>query len=177
VRTPDPAVWSSRTLDHGACAQGGPGARAVGRGRRNRHCCVHGGAAAQASGNPHGLGRSNLFTLIDVYLLRNLAAAVSPVALALQFGISERTFHRIFADRGTTFERHALRRRVERFRDLLMESRLRDSSIAKLALECGFADAAHASRTFKQAFGATPRDYRSGAALRGHGLGRTPALR
>jgi AraC family transcriptional regulator, positive regulator of tynA and feaB len=131
----------------------------------------------QASGNPHGLGRANLFMLIDVYLRRNLAAAVSPVAFALQFGISERTFHRIFADRGTTFERHALRRRVERFRDLLTEPRLRDSSIAKLALECGFADAAHASRTFKQAFGATPRDYRSGAALIGHGMGRAPALR
>ena len=120
-----------------------------------------------ASGIAHGLSRSDLFPLIDVELRRNVAGPSSPVALAAQFGVSERTFHRVFADRGTTFERHALRRRVERFRALLSQPRLSNLPIAKLALECGFADAAHASRTFKNAFGATPRDYRAGAAQAG----------
>ena len=115
-----------------------------------------------AAGGAHGLSRSDLFALIDVELGRSLAGASSPAALARQFGISERTLHRVFADRGTTFERHALRRRVERFRALLSQPRLSRLPIATLALECGFADAAHASRTFKGAFGATPRDYRAG---------------
>jgi AraC family transcriptional activator of tynA and feaB len=120
----------------------------------------------QAWGRPHALGRASLFTLIDMHLQRNLAEAMSPVALAVEFGISERTLHRIFADRDTTFERHCLRRRVERFRELLVEPRLFDVQIAALALQCGFADAAHASRTFKHAFGSTPRDYRAGGAVR-----------
>ena len=114
-----------------------------------------------ASGGAHGLSRFDLFALVDVELRRNIATS-SPVALARQFGISERTFHRVFADHGTTFERHALGRRVERFRALLSQPRLSRLPIATLALECGFADAAHASRTFKSSFGATPREYRAG---------------
>jgi AraC-like DNA-binding protein len=120
----------------------------------------------QAMGRPHELGRASLFLLIDIHLRRNLAQSVTPMALAKQFGISERTFHRIFADRNTTFERHALRRRVERFHQLLTATRLLDVPIAALAQQCGFADAAHASRTFKSAFGSTPRDYRADAAAR-----------
>jgi AraC family transcriptional regulator, positive regulator of tynA and feaB len=111
----------------------------------------------------HDLCRADLFPLIDIHLRRTMAAPSSPVALAAQFGISQRTFHRVFADRGTTFERHVLRRRVERFRALLSQPRLSGVPIARLALECGFADAAHASRTFKGAFAETPRDYRAGA--------------
>ena len=84
-----------------------------------------------------------------------------PLALAAQFGISQRTLHRIFADRGTTFERHVLRRRVERLRALLSQPRLSGVPIARLALDCGFADAAHASRTFRSTFDETPREYRA----------------
>jgi transcriptional regulator GlxA family with amidase domain len=124
------------------------------------------GLLRQAQGRPHALGRASLFTLIDMHLQRNLAEVTSPVALAIAFGISERTLHRVFADRNTTFERHCLCRRVERFRELLVEPRLFDFPIAALALQCGFADAAHASRTFKHAFGSTPRDYRGNATAR-----------
>lgn len=120
----------------------------------------------QARGHPHALGRASLFALIDIHLQRNLAEAISPAALAVAFGISERTLHRVFADRDTTFERHCLRRRVERFRELLIEPRLFDVQITTLALQCGFADAAHASRTFKHVFGSTPRDCRANTTAR-----------
>ncbi len=36
-----------------------------------------------------------------------------------------------------------------------------DVPIARLAHQCGFSDAAHATRTFKDRFGATPRDFRA----------------
>ena len=121
----------------------------------------------QGRGMPHQLNRSQLFTLIDIHLRHDLAAPHWPHTLAVGFGISERTVHRIFSDRGTTFERHILRRRVDRFRALLSQPRLSDVSIAKLAFECGFADAAHASRTFKSAFQQTPRDCRISALLQG----------
>ncbi len=115
----------------------------------------------QGRGSAHELGRARLFRLIDMHLRQNLAARHAAAGLAAGFGVSERTFHRIFSDRGTTFERHVLRRRVKRFRDLLSERRLSHVSIATLALECGFADAAHASRTFRAVFQETPRDYRN----------------
>jgi AraC family transcriptional regulator, positive regulator of tynA and feaB len=114
-----------------------------------------------ASGANHELGRSSLFGLLDIYLKANTAALRSAPVIAREFSISERTLHRIFADRGTTFERHVLHLRVEQFRKLLCHISLSKLSIASLATQCGFADAAHATRTFKAVFGITPRDYRS----------------
>ena len=114
-----------------------------------------------AAGANHELSRLNLLKLIDTYLRANIAAIRPPPALAAEFGISERTFHRIFADRETTFERHVLHLRVELFRNLLRQGSLSDVSITRLALQCGFSDAAHGSRTFKERFGVTPRDFRA----------------
>lgn len=115
-----------------------------------------------AAGDSHRLARPNLFVLIDIYLRANIASLRPAPALAAEFGVSERTFHRVFADRDTTFERHVLHLRVERFRDLLRQAPLPTMSIARLAHQCGFADAAHATRTFKHRFGTTPREFRAG---------------
>ena len=117
-----------------------------------------------AAGASHRLTRPDLFHLIDGHLRTNIGSVRPAPALAAEFGISERTFHRIFADRETTFERHVLHLRVELFRDLLRRKSLTGISIARLAHQCGFADAAHATRTFKIRFGVTPRDYREHGA-------------
>jgi AraC family transcriptional regulator, positive regulator of tynA and feaB len=50
------------------------------------------------------------------------------------------------------------------FKDLLRRDSLAKVSIAALAHQCGFADAAHATRTFKNRYGTTPRDFRTGPA-------------
>jgi AraC-like DNA-binding protein len=47
------------------------------------------------------------------------------------------------------------------FKELLRRNSLADVSIATLAHQCGFADAAHATRTFKSRCGTTPRDFRA----------------
>jgi AraC-like DNA-binding protein len=114
-----------------------------------------------AAGASHELSRPALFGLIDTYLKANIATIRPAPTLAAEFGISERTFHRVFADRATTFERHVLHLRVELFQDLLRQPSLADISIGRLAHQCGFADAAHATRTFKDRFGTTPRDFRA----------------
>lgn len=119
-----------------------------------------------AAGASHELSRPGLFRLIDTYLRANIAAIRPAPTLAAEFGISERTFHRIFADRATTFERHVLHLRVELFKDLLRQASLTNVPIARLAHQCGFADAAHATRTFKNSFGATPRDFRANSPER-----------
>jgi AraC family transcriptional activator of tynA and feaB len=118
-----------------------------------------------ADGASHQLTRSSLFRLLDTYLRANIAALRPAPAIASEFGISERTLHRIFADRGATFERHVLQLRVELFRNLLRQASLSDISIARLAMQCGFADAAHATRSFKNVFGGTPRDFRASGTM------------
>lgn len=115
-----------------------------------------------AGGNEHQLTRSSLFGLVDTYLRANIALIRPAQAIAADFGVSERTFHRMFADRETTFERQVLQLRVELFRQLLAQSSDSAVSIAALAMQCGFADAAHATRTFRNFFGVTPRDFRGG---------------
>jgi AraC family transcriptional activator of tynA and feaB len=115
-----------------------------------------------ATGGHHELTRSRLFGLIDAYLRANIAAIRPAQAVAAEFGVSDRTFHRIFSDHETTFERHVLQLRVALFRDLLRQPSPSDVSIAALAMQCGFADAAHATRTFRSFFGVTPRDFRGG---------------
>ena len=133
----------------------------AGKTGRARHRRLSIGPAASCRRRHHQLTRPGLFGLIDIYLRANIASARSAPALAAEFGISERTFHRIFADRETTFERHVLHLRVELFRNLLRQASLADIPIARLAHQCGFADAAHATRTFKNRFGVTPRDFRA----------------
>jgi AraC-like DNA-binding protein len=119
-----------------------------------------------AAGASHQLSRPDLFRLIDTYLRTNIAAVRPVPVLAAEFGISERTFHRIFADRETTFERHVLHLRVELFKDLLRQPSLATVSIASLAHQCGFADAAHAARAFRNKHGITPRDFRASVPVR-----------
>ena len=117
-----------------------------------------------AGGGHHGLGRGPLFGLIDVHLKANIAAVAAAPVIAAKFGIAERTLHRIFADRDTTFERHVLSLRVRRFRSLLAQASQADVPIAGIAMQCGFADAAHATRTFRNVFGLSPRDFRRQSA-------------
>ena len=113
-----------------------------------------------AAGASHGLGRDALFAPLDAYLRANIVALRPVQAIAAEFAVSERTLHRIFSDRGTTFERHVLQLRVGLFKNLLRQDSLRATSIAALAMQCGFADAAHATRTFRTRFGKTPREFR-----------------
>ena len=115
-----------------------------------------------AAGSHHALARPQLFGLLDAYLKANISGVAAAATIAAKFGISERSFHRIFADRETTFERHLLGIRARLFRNLLRESSLCDVPIAALASQCGFADAAHASRTFRKFYGLTPRQFRAG---------------
>jgi len=114
-----------------------------------------------ANGTGHALSRSSLFALLEAYLKANIAAIRPPGTIAAEFGISERTLHRVFADRDTSFERHVLKLRIELFRKLLGSGSVQGASIAELGMRCGFADAAHATRSFKAAFGMTPREFRS----------------
>jgi AraC family transcriptional activator of tynA and feaB len=107
------------------------------------------------------LARWHLFTLLDAHIRLSLGEPQRPADLAGLFRISERTLHRSFADAHTTFERHLLHRRVERLREMLSQPCWARFSIGRLAIECGFADAAHASRTFRAHFLVTPRDYRA----------------
>ncbi|WP_235926281.1 helix-turn-helix transcriptional regulator [Actinokineospora pegani] len=73
--------------------------------------------------------------------------------------ISRRRLYQLFDDGdGVSGRIRALR--VERAKELLSDPALGARPIGEISKQCGFANAAHFSRTFRKTVGRTPRDYR-----------------
>lgn len=75
-------------------------------------------------------------------------------------GISRRYANFLLAQEGTSLERLLVDRRLERSRILLADPSNRPRTIAEIAMASGFDSASHFSRSFKEAYGLTARDYR-----------------
>lgn len=84
---------------------------------------------------------------------------LSPATVAQLFAISVRTLHRLFEAEGQSFARYLQSERLSRARALI-ERDAPTSSLTQIALDCGFSDASHFSRSYRAAFGETPRDTR-----------------
>lgn len=97
---------------------------------------------------------------IKAYIDGNLAAGLSPQKAATDLGVSTRYLHKIFAESGYTFCQYLHTRRLECSRWKLTDPGSAHVSINDIALELGFYDHAHYSRSFRKAYGITPRAYR-----------------
>jgi AraC family transcriptional activator of tynA and feaB len=104
--------------------------------------------------------RRKLIGRISGHILRNLAdPALTPERIADSLCLSQRQLHRVFRISGWTVERWIWHQRLLRCRQ---ELDLREKTpISQIAFRWGFSDAAHFSRAFRDAFGASPRDYRN----------------
>jgi transcriptional regulator GlxA family with amidase domain len=90
---------------------------------------------------------------------RCLDRAIPIEELAARLGISRRKLERAFhRDLGETPSHFHLRLRLERARDLIRTSAV---SLADIAADCGFADASHLGRRYRELFGQTPAQARS----------------
>ena len=92
------------------------------------------------------------------------ADAMSAASCARAVGISERYLHKLFAQHDLRFSRTVLQRRLAAAHSLLECPAYTSLSIASIAYQCGFKDAAHFSRAFRQRFGESPRQCRERAA-------------
>jgi AraC-like DNA-binding protein len=70
--------------------------------------------------------------------------------------ISVRQVHHVYAAQGTTFRSELMRLRLERARAMLLDQRFRSVPVDQIARRCGFSDARHFRRRFRQHFGASP---------------------
>jgi AraC-like DNA-binding protein len=87
---------------------------------------------------------------------------LNPAALAAQVKVSPRRLQEVFKAQGTTPSDCIWEMRLEYARNLLSAQQNQQDSITTLAYRAGFSDTAHFSRRFKQQFGVSPREYRSG---------------
>ncbi|MBR1217730.1 helix-turn-helix domain-containing protein [Bradyrhizobium sp. U87765 SZCCT0131] len=81
-------------------------------------------------------------------------------ALATELGMTLRSLQKRFYQFDTTPREWMAQRRLERTRRKLDDPLLASRSIKQIAFDCGFRDFSHFSRSFKSAFGLSPRAYR-----------------
>jgi AraC family transcriptional regulator, positive regulator of tynA and feaB len=76
---------------------------------------------------------------------------------------SKRYLHMVFDSEDSTLAKYILQLRLTNICADLGNPALKSRSITDVAMKWGFVSPCHFSRTFKEAFGATPREYRAGA--------------
>jgi AraC-like DNA-binding protein len=82
-------------------------------------------------------------------------------AVATHLGLTPRNLQRLFENDGTTFSEFLLGQRLSRAHRMLTEPRLAQCAIGAIAYDSGFGDLSYFNRSFKQRFGATPREVRN----------------
>ena len=91
---------------------------------------------------------------------------LTPARIAQLQGISERYLQKLFETTGDNFTRYLRRRRLQRTCAELSNPAKSHESVSEIAYRCGFNDAAHFSRTFRESFGVSPRAFRRQEAER-----------
>ena len=106
-----------------------------------------------------------LRTLVRGHIDEHLGdPALAPESSAAAHFISRRNLDRLFEDDERTVAETIRDRRLERCRDDLRDPRLAHRSILEIATGWGFVSPAHFSRTFRAAYGMSPREWRATAA-------------
>ncbi len=114
-------------------------------------------AIGASSRQPHSLSQSQLNRVLDL-INTNLSGELTVSQMAQVADLSEFHFARQFRRAvGQSPHQFLLAARAEHAKDLLMRTR---RNILDIALDCGFKDASHFSRVFRQFAGVTPSQFR-----------------
>jgi acetamidase/formamidase/AraC-like DNA-binding protein len=93
-------------------------------------------------------------------------ADLTPSRVAQAEGISERYLQKLFGGVGDNFSHYVRERRLQRAWADLSNPAEANRSISEIAYRYGFGDSAHFSRSFRQRFGMSPREFRQQEAGR-----------
>jgi acetamidase/formamidase/AraC-like DNA-binding protein len=96
---------------------------------------------------------------------------LTPARVAQIEGISERYLQKLFEGTGDNFTHYLRERRLQRCWADLANPAEAHRSVSDIAFGCGFSDAAHFSRSFRDRFGLSPRAFRQREVERLSGLG------
>lgn len=96
---------------------------------------------------------------LDNYIRDNVSDEISNTEIGAIFGYHPFYVSRMLKDRkGMTLRQYIIAYRLKCAKRLL---ELSNKSAAEIAEECGFTDASYFAKTFKSAFGMTPKEYRN----------------
>lgn len=113
----------------------------------------------------HGLRSADpmraLLVQVRAYIEQHLDdPELGPETVAAACHISVGYLHKLFRTQETSVSRLIRDRRLARCRRELLDPSRRDVSVSAIGAHWGFFDAAYFSRAFKEAYGASPREYR-----------------
>ncbi|WP_285501467.1 helix-turn-helix domain-containing protein [Actinokineospora sp. NBRC 105648] len=101
---------------------------------------------------------------VDYIRLHLADPALTAERIADALFISRRRLYQLFDD-GDGVSGRIRAMRVERAKELLADPAQGVRGIGEISRQCGFANAAHFSRTFRKSVGQTPRDYRESVLI------------
>lgn len=96
--------------------------------------------------------------------LENEQLNIADVAASVH--LSGKHLQKIFREEGTTLMRYVWERRLEKAFGLLSAPDQATLNIQEVAWCCGFANASHFSRVFREAYGLTPRDFKGNTGVK-----------
>jgi AraC-like DNA-binding protein len=119
------------------------------------------GAALTQHKESNNIGpRTTLYRRLTSFIEEQLADPdLSPTIIAQKHHISPRYLHLIFSEQGTTVGTWIRSRRLAKCRAELANLR-NDRSVTEIAMDWGFSDIAHFSRSFSSAYGVSPLKFR-----------------
>ena len=114
----------------------------------------------------HRLARESLTDVlvvqIDDFIDRHYdEAGLGAEQIAAEYHISVRHLYSLFAKRSQSLEQHIIHVRLEQARRQLVHAGSVRRPIEAIAFGCGFAHPQHFARRFRQAYGMSPRQWRS----------------
>ncbi|WP_020166586.1 MULTISPECIES: helix-turn-helix domain-containing protein [Methylotenera] len=118
---------------------------------------------ASLNSQSYSLSRSRSAALHSIkdFVERHLSDPILDTAMVVAgTGFSARYINDLLNDYNTSLMRYILQRRLERCSKDLLHLLHTNHNISEIALNWGFNDLSHFSRTFKQKYGCTPNQYR-----------------
>lgn len=107
-----------------------------------------------------------LFPQVTAYIDAHLRDRdLGPRSIAAAHFVSARQLHKVFAAQGHTVAGWIRDRRLDAVRRDLADPGLHGRPIGALAAACGFPDAPHFSRLFREKHGCSPREFRARCAV------------
>jgi AraC-like DNA-binding protein len=102
---------------------------------------------------------SRMVESLDTYIRENCKDEISNTEIGAIFGYHPFYVSRVLKEKkGITLRQYIIAYRLKLAKKLLAETKM---SAAEIAEECGFTDASYFTKTFRQTFGITPKDYRN----------------
>jgi AraC-like DNA-binding protein len=106
----------------------------------------------------HSARLSNLTRVKQIMRQRMEDPDLTLADIAHAAGFSLNYVHNLFRGERQTLYQYLKAERLQRAREQLQLAKSRGMTVTEVALRCGFSDSSYFSRSFKQAFGQSPRD-------------------